>query len=209
MSTSTLRSSEARGAALWPVPCGATRRPCSRATSITATTSSADSAIATAAGSWSTERFQARRASSQRGSCGPTTRPRAGAEVVQNSPERVGGEWVRAHGRGLLTDRGERNGARILCSRACTCDPPSGAPSGRRPWFFWRGTRCISLHQCPDVRELSPGAVNKRERYRRPSGDRTGSNEYCSCAPCACASGRCRQAGSCRSRPPLGPRTRS
>lgn len=58
------------GATLWPVPWPATRKPRSRANLTAAATSCAVSGIATAAGRWSTARFQALRASSQPGSSG-------------------------------------------------------------------------------------------------------------------------------------------
>ena len=139
MSTSTLLSSGPRGAALCPVPCGATRKPCSRATSTTATTSSTDSGIATAAGCWSTARFQARRASFHSGSCGPTTRPpRRDVSCFRTVPSSSALSATVLTGKVLTVGRGERNGARMLSSRACHCDPQSGPPSGRRPWVTWR-----------------------------------------------------------------------
>src|SRR5215211_2218371 len=97
VSSKTLRSSDARGAALWPVPWGATRSPCSRARPTTTATSSADSGLATTAGCWSTARFHARRAWSQPASRGVATR----------APSRVS-SWLTALVSSLATDMATR-----------------------------------------------------------------------------------------------------
>lgn len=59
-----------------PVACGATRKPRARAAFTTATTSRTDAVYATAAGCWSTARFQAAwRAVSQSASPGRASQP--------------------------------------------------------------------------------------------------------------------------------------
>src|SRR5690242_8617965 len=68
-------SSGPRGAALWPVPCGATRRPRERAASMVSITSWTEAARTTAAGRWSTDRCHAWRATSHSGSPGRTRSP--------------------------------------------------------------------------------------------------------------------------------------
>ncbi len=73
--TRIVSRSEASAAALWPVPCAATRSPRSRAKSTMATTSATVSGSATATGRWSTARFQAWRAASQPTSPGTVTAP--------------------------------------------------------------------------------------------------------------------------------------
>ena len=80
--TSTVSSSGPIGAALWPVPCIATRRPRVRAKSTSACTSAALSGSATRAGRWSTARFQAWRAASQPSSPGSTTEPASASRSV-------------------------------------------------------------------------------------------------------------------------------
>jgi hypothetical protein len=60
--TRIVSCSDPSGAALWPVPCAATRWPYARANRIAFATSWADSGNATAEGCWSTARFHACRA---------------------------------------------------------------------------------------------------------------------------------------------------
>src|SRR4051794_37495635 len=68
-------SSGPSGAALWPVPWGATRRPRAQAASMVAWTSATEAARTTAVGRWSTSRCQAWRASSQCASPGRARSP--------------------------------------------------------------------------------------------------------------------------------------
>ena len=75
-------SSAPSGPALWPVACGATRSPCSRAQCTAVATSRSSVGKAMAAGRWSTSRLNAWRAASQSGSPGATTRPVMAADKV-------------------------------------------------------------------------------------------------------------------------------